>query len=132
MLPPLGIWNASFPGPVCPQPLAPALQMPPGIRVAEDCLNLNVFLPTANNSLPTGTPLPVYFYVHGGAFILGSGSELPYDGVKMAHQNNIIVVTFNYRLGMLGFLALPEMSDPQRGAFGLGDQRLALQWVPVP
>jgi para-nitrobenzyl esterase len=94
----------------------------------EDCLYLNVYSPgsaTANNRLPT------MVWIHGGAFIFGAGSE--YDASALAQKNGVVVVTLNYRLGSLGFLALPslkaESPDGASGNYGLLDQQAALRWV---
>ena len=67
---------------------------------SEDCLHLNVWAPADRN----GTLLPVMAYIHGGAFVGGSGSDPVYDGGRLAARGGIVVVTFNYRLGALGFL----------------------------
>lgn len=94
----------------------------------EDCLYLNVW--TA--ARPGGEPLPVFVWIHGGAYVVGSGSDSKIDGASLAAQG-VIVVTFNYRIGVFGFLAHPELSGevPQRasGNYGLMDQLAALRWV---
>lgn len=91
---------------------------------SEDCLYLNVWSPE-----PGDTPLPVMVWIHGGTFITGAGSQPMFDGAEMAKKGNVIVVTFNYRLGPFGFLHM----SPLRGGFasnaGLLDQIAALQWV---
>lgn len=96
--------------------------------ISEDCLYLNVWTPAKRNT--TGLPVLVYFY--GGGFVAGDGSEPRYDGAAMA-QKGIIVVTVNYRLGMFGFFAHPELSAeaPYKasGNYGLLDQNEALKWV---
>lgn len=93
---------------------------------SEDCLTLNVWAP------PGARRLPVMVWIHGGALVGGSSSELLYDGVKLA-QHGIVVVSINYRLGLLGFLAHPALSaeSPQHlsGNYGLLDQIEALRWV---
>jgi para-nitrobenzyl esterase len=92
----------------------------------EDCLHLNV-------STPARSPgrLPVMVWIHGGYFTFGSGGI--YDGRKLAAEGDVVVVTINYRLGALGFLALPGLTgeDPgsQSGNYGLQDQQAALRWV---
>jgi para-nitrobenzyl esterase len=96
--------------------------------MSEDCLYLNVWTPakTANERLP----VLVYFY--GGGFIAGDGSEPRYDGESMARRG-IVAVSLNYRLGLFGFLAHPELSkeSPQHasGNYGLLDQAAVLRWV---
>ncbi|MFQ5460695.1 MAG: carboxylesterase/lipase family protein, partial [Anaerolineae bacterium] len=120
-------------GPACPQSTAfeiPGLPTPPaGNRGAEDCLQLNIWAP---NSRPDG--LAVMFWIHGGGMIQGSGTDAPYDGATLAASENVVVVTTNYRLGALGFLAhsafMGEQSDhPGAGNYGLLDQIAALRWV---
>lgn len=96
--------------------------------ISEDCLYLNVWTPAKRNT--TGLPVLVYFY--GGGFVAGDGSEPRYDGAAMA-KKGIVVVTVNYRLGLFGFLAHPELSKeaPYKasGNYGLMDQAFALKWV---
>jgi len=96
--------------------------------VSEDCLYLNVWTPLA----PTQKKLPVLVYFHGGGLAAGDGSEPRYDGAAMARQG-IVALTVNYRLGVFGFLAHPELSaeGPMRasGNYGLMDQAAALRWV---
>lgn len=96
-------------------------------EVSEDCLYLNVWTPVGRG---TGL-LPVLVWIHGGAFCQGSGSVPIYDGHALAAQG-VVVVTINYRLGVLGFLAHPDLtreSPSCGGNFGLQDQVAALQWV---
>ena len=66
-------------------------------------------------------------FIHGGAFVYGAGSLPVYDGAYLAASGNVVVVTLNYRLGSLGFLAVPELG--LTGNYGILDQRLALRWV---
>ena len=95
----------------------------------EDCLYLNVTTP-----LQDGTPaedLPVMVWIHGGAFVYGTGAN--YDASKLATQGDVVVVTINYRLASLGFLAHPALTaeDPVAGSgnYALEDQQMALEWV---
>lgn len=96
--------------------------------VSEDCLYLNVWTPAKSSE----ERLPVLVYFHGGAFIAGAGDERRYDGESMAAKG-IVAVTLNYRLGVFGFLAHPELTkeSPHRasGNYGLMDQAAALRWV---
>lgn len=96
--------------------------------VNEDCLYLNVWTPALRNT--KGLPVLVYFY--GGGYVAGDASEPRYDGEAMAKQG-IVVVSCNYRLGIFGFLAHPELraESPHKssGNYGLLDQVAALQWV---
>ncbi len=94
---------------------------------SEDCLFLNIWKPAKAE----GT-LPVMVYVYGGAFLTGSGSIPLYNGSTLAAKGDVIVVSFNYRLGAFGFLAYTEgLSEAQQlgGNFGFQDQQLALEWV---
>jgi len=97
--------------------------------VSEDCLYLNVWTPEHRKG-----PLPVMVWIHGGGFTGGSGSVPLYDGARLAARG-IIVVTINYRLGVFGFLAHPELTREARtagtppGNYALQDQVAALQWV---
>jgi para-nitrobenzyl esterase len=114
--------DASKPGSQCAQ--APIFEFPGSD--GEDCLYLNVFTPPRAHG-----HLPVMVWIHGGFFAFGSGGL--YDGRKLAAEGDVIVVTFNYRIGALGFLALPgltgESPGSQSGNYGLQDQQTALRWV---
>lgn len=96
--------------------------------MSEDCLYLNVWTPAQD----ADQKLPVMVWIHGGAFVTGSGSDEMYDGAALARQG-VVVVTLNYRLGALGFLAHPSLSaeSPENvsGNYGLLDQVAALRWV---
>lgn len=96
--------------------------------ISEDCLYLNVWTP---DRVPVGG-LPVLVYFYGGGFRAGDGSEPRYDGASMA-AHGVVSVTVNYRLGVFGFLALPELTSHSphhaSGNYGLMDQSAALRWV---
>ncbi len=96
--------------------------------MSEDCLYLNVWTPTQK----ADPKLPVMVWIHGGAFVSGSGSDEIYDGRALS-KYGVVVVTLNYRLGALGFLAHPSLSAESleniSGNYGLLDQVAALQWV---
>jgi para-nitrobenzyl esterase len=116
-------------GPAAPQSLGllgPVFSL--GItRTDEDCLFLNVWTPGLD-----GQRRPVLVWIHGGAFVLGAGSQSLYDGAALARRGDAVVVTINYRLGALGFLYLRQLSGgrlPASGNEGLRDQIAALQWV---
>ncbi|CAG7833300.1 unnamed protein product [Allacma fusca] len=95
-------------------------------NMSEDCLTLNLYVPmTANGSLPYKPVLPVFFFIHGGSYYMNAGRLYP--GQVLASMQNMIVVTFNYRLGPLGFLSTGDRAAP--GNYGLLDQTLALEWV---
>ena len=94
---------------------------------SNDCLYLNIWAPDKPG------PHPVMVYLHGGALQQGSGSESSYIGKNLAARQDVIVVTLNYRLGVAGFLSLPELSAESSyggsGNYGFLDQVAALQWV---
>jgi para-nitrobenzyl esterase len=98
--------------------LRPVPDAPPA---SEDCLYLNVTAPAGAASRP------VLFWVHGGGYELGHGPDQAGDGAAFATTHGLVVVTFNYRLGALGFLDV-EGADPT-GALGLQDQVAALRWT---
>ncbi|MBF2755327.1 MAG: carboxylesterase/lipase family protein [Gammaproteobacteria bacterium AqS3] len=91
---------------------------------SEDCLFLNIFRPESVQA-----PLPVLIWIHGGAFIGGSGNQ--YNPANLVRQNDVIVVTFNYRLGIFGFINLAPLGADRAGSANLGlqDQIAALTWV---
>ena len=95
---------------------------------SEDCLYLNIWTP----QLGSGAHLPVMVWLHGGSNRVGSGAEPGYDGALLA-LNGVVVVTINYRLGIMGFFAHPELTaeSPHHtsGNYGLLDQIAALGWV---
>jgi len=97
--------------------------------VSEDCLLINVWAPNQVSE----KPLPVFIWIHGGGFEVGSSNIPMLDGQKLSEAGNIVVVNFNYRLGVLGFLALADLSaessSNSSGAYGLFDQVAALEWV---
>lgn len=115
-----GVRDATRPGPVCPQFAGNGT-----ITGSEDCLYLNVTIPT----LRAGGSLPVMVWLPGGGFVQGAGSE--YDATRLATQGHVIVVTVNYRLGALGFLDLPALraQSADSGDYGVADQQAALRWV---
>lgn len=94
---------------------------------SEDCLFLNIqtpYIPKADSSKQLR---PVLFWIHGGGFTGGTGADPLSDGGNLASREDIVVVTINYRLSTLGFLAIPGTDI--RGNFGIGDQIVALQWT---
>lgn len=98
------------------------------LHSSEDCLYLNVWMP----AWPAAHGLPVMVWIHGGSNTAGSGSESTYDGDSLA-AHGVIVVTLNYRLGVLGFFSHPELTRESAhhssGNYGLLDQLAALAWV---
>lgn len=98
-----------------------------GDDMSEDCLTLSVFTPGLD---PKGRPVMVW--IHGGGFMIGSGSQAIYSGEHLAAKGDVVVVTINYRLGALGFVNLAEVTGgqiPATGNEGLLDQVAALEWV---
>jgi len=124
-----GVRDATRFGPACHQPpsrpgsIYAAAETP---AMSEDCLSLNVWAPA------DAKDAPVFVWIHGGSLVAGSGSEAMYDGATLAAQG-LVVVTINYRLGALGYLAHPQLSeespDGVSGNYGLLDQVEALRWV---
>ncbi|MGA0607716.1 carboxylesterase/lipase family protein [Phenylobacterium sp. VNQ135] len=123
-----GVREARDFGPACLQP-----RMPPGgiyssdlPQLSEDCLTLNVWAPKDAKAAP------VMVWIHGGSLVTGSSRESMYDGAALA-KRGIVVVSINYRLGVLGYLAHPALSaespDGVSGNYGLLDQIAALTWV---
>ena len=95
--------------------------------MSEDCLYLNIYTPAGASSLTRRTQFPVMVWFHGGAFQTGAAKRPEYDARRLAEEENVIVVTVNYRLGALGFLVSSELG--LLGNFGLMDQRAALYFV---
>jgi len=116
-------------GPDCPQAPYPAssIYASPPRKQSEDCLYLNVW-----TAAKAGEKRPVMVWIHGGALTRGSGATRAYDGTALA-KKGVVLVTVNYRLGPLGYLAHPELTSesPQRssGNYGALDQIAALKWV---
>jgi para-nitrobenzyl esterase len=116
--------DATRRGPACPQP-----DMGFARATSEDCLTLNLWSPTSERHVR----LPVIVWIHGGAFVQGSGGDEFNDGAKLAAGAGVVVVTINYRLGPLGFMAHRDLAREEgrtaSPSFGLLDQRAALEWV---
>ena len=116
-----GVRDATQFAPHCPQ-----LAGPFGLAsTSEDCLFLNVFTPSHHQA---GAHFPVMVWIHGGALVSGESND--YDPTALV-ADGVTVVTINYRLGALGFLAHPALADAngQSGDYGLMDQQAALRWV---
>ncbi|THV24259.1 carboxylesterase/lipase family protein [Glycomyces paridis] len=111
-----GVRDATEPGAACAQVRGGALYG------SEDCLFLNVHAPLED----TGDS-PVLVFLHGGGLSTGDGAM--HDPTRIVERSGAVVVTVNYRLGALGFLAHPDLTDPYAGNFGLADQEAALAWV---
>jgi len=104
-----------------PQMLAPS-------QYEEDCLYLNIWTPAKSAE----EKLPVFLWIHGGGMVAGSGVECVCDGTGFAQRKDVVVVTINYRLGLFGFFAHPDLTKEAGGTsgnYGLYDMRKACQWV---
>lgn len=97
--------------------------------LSEDCLFLNIYAPSAASKDVSSRSLPVMVWIHGGGLRSGSGSS--YNPIDMVKQGKVIVITINYRLGILGFLAHPAFDQEGHNIanYGIMDQQLALRWV---
>lgn len=119
-------------GPSCMQPvmqgLPPEADFSAGGNISEDCLTLNIWTPEQR-----AKPLPVMVFIHGGAHLIGSSAQPAYDGAKFARLG-VVFVSFNYRVGNLGYFAHPALTkeagaNAPLGNYSLMDQIAALQWV---
>ncbi|XP_055521929.1 neuroligin 4 X-linked a isoform X2 [Leucoraja erinacea] len=134
-----GVRNATHFAAVCPQNIhgiLPDVMLPVWFTAnldivasyiqdqSEDCLYLNVYVPTENDIHDNG-PKPVMVYIHGGSYMESTGNLI--DGSILASYGNVIVVTLNYRLGVLGFLSTGDQAA--KGNYGLLDQIQALRWI---
>lgn len=118
------VLNATNYGPACPGTIQSAFNLLPPFEQDEDCLYLNVYTPSPDRLT---RPLPVMFWIYGGAFALGDAYEFGmYDGSYIASTRDVIIVAANYRLGPFGFLVTEEGAN---GNQAIEDQRLALQWT---
>src|SRR5580765_4226738 len=120
-------------GPSCPQLpgfKTPEIQLMQNLSSnpsSEDCLALNVWTPGTD-----GAKRPVMFWLHGGGFQFGSGSQPFYDGANLARRGNVVIITINHRLGCLGYLHLADLGGPafaKSGNVGILDAVAALEWV---
>ncbi|MCG8617204.1 MAG: carboxylesterase family protein [Desulfobacterales bacterium] len=115
-------YDATVACPACPQ-------FSPEKNIQEDCLYLRVAAP---ETAKPGSKLPVMVFIHGGAFMTGSANSDYYNsGASITAEKDVIVVTINYRLGILGFMVHHGQggTDTSHGNFGIGDQRLAVEFV---
>jgi para-nitrobenzyl esterase len=118
-----GVRAADTFGDICPQTWQET-----GLPMSEDCLSLNIW-----TAVPDAAERrPVLVWIYGGRFVFGSGADPLYDGAALA-EAGLVVVTLNYRTGVFGFLATPELSEESghgaSGNYGLLDQIAALRWV---
>lgn len=121
-----GVRDALEFGNIAPQEPTKLIPIPAGVRISEDCLNLNIWAPT---SAPGDKPKPVMFWIHGGAYFIGFSSQAVYNGRELAEKGDVIVVTINYRLGALGWLDFGSIEPSFENNMGMSDIVLALNWV---
>jgi carboxylesterase type B len=142
-----GVRDASEFGPIAPQTLLKRLVRPSSLAadVSEDCLTVNVYAPATVS--PTGSasasasaasragasdPLPVMVFIHGGGYSAGSSRDFSGQGERFVGSGRVVYVSFNYRLGPLGYLDFSSYSTPERrfdSNLGLRDQVALLRWV---
>jgi para-nitrobenzyl esterase len=125
-------------GPMAPQRILRSMDVDPSIGISEDCLSVNIWAPAIADAEPNGRQLPVMVWIHGGGYFQGSTGQRYYDGRHLAETGGVVVVSINYRLGVLGFIDFSSLS-PTPGSSGLGhgfdsnvglrDQIFALEWV---
>uniref|UniRef100_A0A3Q2QE16 Neuroligin 4 X-linked a n=1 Tax=Fundulus heteroclitus TaxID=8078 RepID=A0A3Q2QE16_FUNHE len=136
-----GIRNATHFAPVCPQFLEDRFLLNDMLPVwftanldtvvsyvqeqSEDCLYMNIYVPTEDDIHDENGLKPVMVYIHGGSYVEGTGNMI--DGSILASYGNVIVITINYRLGVLGFLSTGDQAA--KGNYGLLDQIQALRWI---
>lgn len=128
----IGVREAKALGSAAPQvgPVHPVIRGVIGAigrSQSQDCLYLNVWTPASDRKRR-----PVMVWIHGGAFVLGSGGTRMYDGARLARRGDVVVVTINYRLGALGFLdwrSLASSAETPEMNLGIRDQIAALAWV---
>ena len=133
-----GVRDASQYGEACAQP-AITDELPEGLvpyvgffledsaRHGEDCLSLNVWTPAVDDRRR-----PVMAWFHGGGHTVGSGNQAIYDGTNLARRGDVVIVTVNHRLGVLGWLSLHDLTDDDRrssGNSGLLDMVASLRWI---
>ncbi|KAL7554356.1 hypothetical protein ACHAWF_017798 [Thalassiosira exigua] len=117
-------------GPACAQPPSPWMGVG---SLEEDCLYLNIWRPKetsdddGNND--EGGLLPVMLWIHGGGFVFGSGNHANFNGANLAGNEDVVVVTINYRLNVFGFLSSTGSNHTTGGMNGILDQIKALEWV---
>ncbi|MCW2513083.1 MAG: carboxylesterase [Mycobacterium sp.] len=119
-----GVREAIAFGPIAPQDISPERLAKRDLTMSEDCLTLNIWTPAAD-----ANRRPVLVFLHGGGQTQGHGSAPLLDGSRLARNGDIVVVTMNFRLGVLGALYAPDWHGADSTNLTLRDQRHALQWV---
>ena len=119
-----GVYKATRFGKACPQ----RNKFDPSLPYSEDCLSLNIWAPSEKSD----KPYSVLVYIYGGSYRWGYSGNPVYNGTNLSAQGDVVIVTINYRLGSLGFLAGvkdKKLGEEINGNFGLMDQILAMNWV---
>ena len=106
------------------RPVSPQHDLQKGDTISEDCLYMNIWSPKADDR-----KRPVLFYMHGGSFVTGSPNDKGINGAILAENLDIVVVSVNFRLGVLGFLDFTFLGDEFEANCGLTDAVEALKWV---
>ena len=119
-----GVRDATAFGPIAPQDISPERLAKRGLTMSEDCLTLNIWTPAVDDNRR-----PVLVFLHGGGQTQGHGSAPLLDGSRLARRGDIVVVTMNFRLGVLGSLYAPDRHGSGSTNLTLRDQRQALRWV---
>lgn len=119
-----GVREAVAFGPIPPQDISPERLAKRGLTMSEDCLTLNIWTPAADDNRR-----PVLAFLHGGGQTQGHGSAPLIGGSRLARRGDIVVVTVNFRLGVLGSLYAPDWHGAQSTNLTVRDQKFALQWV---
>ncbi|MCX6495578.1 MAG: carboxylesterase/lipase family protein [Actinobacteria bacterium] len=126
-----GVRDALEYGNIAPQVPTKLIPIPPGVKIAEDCLNLNVWAPSSDEA-PQAGKRPVMVWVHGGAYFVGFSAQKMYNARNLCETSGALIVTVNYRLGALGFLDFSSFGDAEHQFdtnLGLRDIVAALNWV---
>src|SRR5690606_30473450 len=121
-----GVRDCRTVGDIAPQSLGPMVPVDPALRMGEDCLWLNIWAPVEPGA---DGPRPVMVWLHGGAYCLGSAAQAIYDGRELAARGGGVVVTVNYRVGVLGLLGLRSLAPQFPARRAPPDELAALAWV---
>ncbi|KAG2176131.1 hypothetical protein INT43_005364 [Umbelopsis isabellina] len=126
------VHDATYFRPMCPQNITndPGPQM--NTTMSEDCLYLTIYTPfLPGNKAEKDKLLPVMVWYHGGSYYYGGSSQVEYNGNNFASRESVVVVSVDYRLGVLGWLSTPDQIDSNEGSINqaMRDQIMALQWV---